>query len=351
MKIGINILYLIPGKIGGTETYARELIPHLAKDNQLILFCGKETGSTFKVSANIKIVSLPFYSSNRILRLLSEQILLPILCSSYKVDTLFSLGYSAPVLHPCPSVVTIHDLNWYYHPEDFNVFSRHIWRVLTISSARYSDYVITDSQSSAKSIINVLKINKSKVLSILHATPSKVSVVKKTTQTQYIFTVLSNHPHKNIETLLNVFTTVSKTYKNLELIVCGLGKQSKSESRIKYLGYISREELASLYSNATVFVFPSAYEGFGYPVLEAMSYGAPVVSSNAYSLAEVVGKGGALVNPYDVDAYVKEISNIIDNNVYRNKLIARGKIRANELKWNITSIQTLKLLKKVVLNG
>jgi len=345
MKIGINILYLIPGKVGGTETYARELIPHLAKDIQLILFCGKETASTFKEMANIKIVTLPIYSHNRVLRLLSEQILLPILCSSYKVDALFSLGYSAPILHPCPSVVTIHDLNWYYHPEDFNAISRFIWKVLTISSARYSDHVITDSQSSAKSIINVLRIDKSKVTSILHGTPTKESAIKSKPQRSYIFTVLANYPHKNLDTLLKVFAVVSRTYKNLDLIVCGLGKQPRSRSHIKYLGYISREELASLYSNATVFAFPSAYEGFGYPVLEAMSYGAPVVSSNAYSLAEVVGEGGALVNPYHVDAYVKEISNIIDNNEYRNKLIARGKIRANELKWEYTAKNTLKTLR------
>lgn len=350
MRIGINILYLIPGKVGGTETYARELIPHLAKDHQLVLFCGRDTAPTFTPSKNIEIVMLPINSKNRVARLLAEQTILPLFCKTHNIDVLFSLGYSAPFLHPCPSAVTIHDLNWFYHPEDFTPVSRFIWKVLTQLSAKFSNHVITDSQASAKSIHDVLTIDEKKIFPILHGTPATLEVVPRKPAHPYIFTVLADYPHKNLSSLLKAFDQISKSYKDIDLIICGLGKQPSSSSRIKYLGYVTRQELAELYAGAAVFVFPSSYEGFGYPVLEAMSYGTPVISSDAYSLSEVVKDGGILVAPYDVPAYVKSISQVSDNPSMRRDLIKKGYKRASELKWESTSKQTLQVLKKAVSN-
>lgn len=348
MLIGINLLYLIPDKVGGTETYAREIIPHLAKDNELIIFCGKETLVTFKTSKNIKVVTLPIYSSNRIARLIAEQTLLPIMATKYKIDVLFSLGYSAPFIHLCPSVVTIHDLNWYYHPEDFGLINRLVWSILTKLSAKFSDHVITDSSSSALSITRVLGLDRSKVTSILHATPGVIDTPAKKTKRPYLFTVLANYPHKNLKTLLQAFEIIGKDNPELDLVICGLGKQASSTNRIKYLGYVTREELASLYTGALAFVFPSAYEGFGYPVLEAMSYGTPVISSNATSLAEVVGDGGILVDPHDVSQYVKAFRRISKSKDVRNELIKRGTKRSYELKWESTAKSTLNVLRKTI---
>jgi glycosyltransferase involved in cell wall biosynthesis len=344
MLIGINLLYLIPGKVGGTETYARELIPHLAKNNQLILFCGRETAQTFDESENIKVVTLPLFSVNRVARLLAEQTLLPLFALFHRVDVLFSLGYSAPVVHFQSSVVTIHDLNYHYHPEDFNLINRLMWQVLTVLSAKSATHVITDSSSSAKSIVKVLGIKSGNVTSILHATPTVLNVPIKQTRRPYLFTVLGNYPHKNLKTLLEAFDHISEEYPRIDLVICGLGKQASSTTRIKYLGYVSRRELASLYKGALAFVFPSSYEGFGYPVLEAMSYGTPVISSNATSLAEVVGEGGLLVDPYDVKGYVEAISQVIKSKDLRVKLINRGKKRAGTLKWENTAKQTERIL-------
>lgn len=350
MIIGLNLLYLIPGKVGGTETYARELVAHLLNNNKVIIFCGQEASKIFTQSANLQIIPLPMRSANRFARLILEQSLLPVLSAWNKIDVLFSLGYSAPLIHTMPSVVTIHDLNYHYHPEDFSLLNRLMWKVLTQLSARFSNYVVTDSLSSAKSIINVLGLNPSKVTSILHGTPATLSVPAKQTKRPYLFTVLANYPHKNLKTLLQAFDHISQENSELDLVICGLGKQSSSIARVKYLGYVTREELASLYKGALAFVFPSAYEGFGYPVLEAMSYGTPVISSNATSLAEVVGDGGILVDPYDVGGYVEAISRLIKSPDLRAKLIKRGKKRASELKWEDTAKQTLNILRKVVDN-
>lgn len=344
MRIGINLLYLIPGKVGGTETYARELIPVLAKNNQLVLFCGRETAETFESGKNMEIHALPMSSNNRVVRILLEQTLLPILCNRHKVDVLFSLGYSAPILHSCPSVVTIHDLNWYYHPEDFSFMNRIFWKYLTIASASFSDHIITDSLSSARSIIKILHASPLKVTPILHGTPTRVVVKPYKSRRPYLFTVVANYPHKNLGTLLKAFDKISKLYPDIDLLICGLGKQAKSEGSVKYLGYVSRVELCALYRGAKAFIFPSAYEGFGYPVLEAMSYGVPVISSNASSLSEVVGNGGILVDPYDVDGFVDAIADVIKLPKLRAQLIKLGNKRSSELKWENTASQTLEIL-------
>lgn len=347
MQIGINLLYLIPGKVGGTETYARELIPSLINTrDKIYIFCGRETAPTFPSLPNCQVVTLPIYSTNRLARILVEQTMLPWLCFKYKLDVIFSLGYSSPFIHPCPAIVTIHDLNYHYHPEDFGILSRTIWQIMTYLSAHTADHVITDSEASAKSISQILKVKESKVSAILHGTPSVLKTTKKQPKTPYIFTVLANYPHKNLKTLLAAFKRLSETTEDLDLIICGLGKQPSSSSKVEYLGYVSRQELADLYTNASVFVFPSAYEGFGYPVLEAMSYGTPVVSSNAFSLKEVVGDAGILVEPYDIPSYVKAIKSILSSDKVKKSFINKGRKRVSELQWTYTAEKTLKTLKE-----
>lgn len=355
MKIGINLLYLIPGRVGGTETYARELIPLLARDHELLIFCGIETTTLFSGLANVRVVTLPLSSANRVLRIILEQTLLPLLATVRKVSVLFSLGYSAPLIHTMPSVVTIHDLNWYYHPEDFSKINLFFWKYLTILSARFSTRVITDSTYSATSIRKVLNLKSSQVVPILHAGPTRVIAKMYSTKRPYLLTVVASYPHKNLSTLLKAFASLSSQFSDLDLYICGLSGRSDGansklikslglEDRIKIKGYVSREELASLYLGATAFVFPSAYEGFGYPVLEAMSYATPVVSSNTTSLTEVVGNGGILVDPYDEKGFATAITTLLKDAKVRRKWIERGAKRLTELKWEDTARATLKVL-------
>lgn len=225
MNIGINILYLIPGKVGGTETYATELIRAFTrlvkKNDKIIIFTGIEAESMFNKHANINVVVLPLYSNNRIVRIIAEQFLLPIYCIIYKIDTLFSLGYSSPLFHLCRSVVTIHDLNWYYHPEDFNTLNKYVWEYMTRLSAITANHIVTDSQSSADSIVNVLKISDNKITPILHGVPEKISLSheeasiilnKLAIHRPYLFTVLAGYPHKNLVTLLKAFSKLVNSY-------------------------------------------------------------------------------------------------------------------------------------------
>ena len=371
MRIGINVLYLVPDDVGGTETYAKELIDELSctkhKNDELIIYCNRENYRSFSLNSRVTAIRVPISAKIRPLRLLAEQIILPIYALVHGLNVMFSLGYTSPWLLLCPSVVTIHDLNWHYHPESFKPVAKFIVEWMVRISASTASHIITDSVSSADSIRSVLKLDDKHVTPILHGvprttplTPSNIraTLVKYEVEKPYLFTVVSGLPHKNLHSLIRAFQTLHKSFPELNLVVCGLGglsarsnqaliKQMGLQKRIKLLGYVTTEELAALYHSADIFVFPSAYEGFGYPVVEAMSYGTPVVSSNAFSLREVVGSGGILVDPYDVAGYVKSITRLLKSATLRQDLVTRGTLRASELKWEQTAQQTLAVLRRV----
>jgi len=371
MRIGINLLYLIPGLVGGTETYARELISsmmnQISKGDQLIAFCSRETGKTLSDASQLTIITLPVNSINRIGRVLVEQVLLPIHCYKYKIDLLLSLGYSQPLLLPCKSIVTIPDLNWYYHPEDFNIVTRIFLKYLSTISAYRSNAIIAISQSTKDSVMSIMKIKPVKIhviylgasfSRVASADNGKVVRSKYSLPKHFILTVLSHYPHKNLETLIQAFLQIQNRWKELHLVIGGTGtgenrilrKKSISKLQNKYihvLPYVSEDDLASIYQLADVFVFPSAYEGFGLPVLEAMSQNTPVISSNAFSLKEVVGKGGILVDPYDKEGYVLGITELLTNKNMRAKYIKAGLEQVNKFSWDKCSYHTLKLVRTV----
>lgn len=159
--IGINSLFLIPGKVGGSEPYSRGIIEALYKfdkRNRYIIFCNKENYDTFDKKYTRVLISVK--ASNRFIRLLVEQLVLPIYLYFLKIDLIFSLGYTSPFFTPCKSIVNIFDLNWYYHPEDFNYFQKTIWKFFVTNSARFADAITTSSFSSKKSIEDVFKYKK-----------------------------------------------------------------------------------------------------------------------------------------------------------------------------------------------
>lgn len=366
MRVGINVLYLIPNHVGGTETYARGLIEELEKSdkhNEYYIFCNKENFSTFKAHKNIHPVLVPITASNRALRLLLEQILLPIFAKLYKLDLLHSLGYTTPFFMPCKSIVTIHDLNWYYHPEDFSLARRIVWKFMVKNSAKSADLIIADSFATEKSIKDVLSIKNSKIKVVYPGTPKPNSKEEKygTVETlrPYILTVSAAYPHKNLITLLKAFNLAINKISYINLIIVGLGGKAKGEIK-KYLvdhkledkvhiaGYVDNAHLAYLYKSASCFVFPSAYEGFGFPVLEAMSHGVPVISSNAYSLREVVGNSALLFKPYDFEKLTENIIKLFRDDKLKEKYKKLGNSRVNEFSWHESVITLVNNFKEVI---
>lgn len=347
--IGINLLFLIPGKVGGTETFSRGLINEMLNDTEdvrYILFCNRENYHTF--DKKYHRVLIPIFAKNRILRILVEQIMLPFYAFFLKIDILYSIGYTSPIFLPCKSVVNIFDLNWYYHPEDFSLIERLTWKLMVTCSANSADAITTSSYASKESIKKILKSN-AKIKVIYSGLPSypKINTVKKVEpyrNEDYFFSPSSMYPHKNLITLLMAFKKVASVNTGIKLYISGLGGRSNKEisnyiinnglkDSVRLLGYVSDKDIPSLYSNSMGLVFTSAYEGYGMPIVEAFSLGVPVISSNAFSLKEVVGNGGVLVDPYNYDGFADEMAKVINDKRYREKLATLSKSESKRFSW------------------
>lgn len=376
MRIGINTLFLIPGKVGGSEVYLRNLLCHLAKidkQNEYILFTNKENFRTFQISQrNFREVPCPVKASFRPARVLWEQFVLPLQIKKYNIEVLHSPGYTAPLLASCCSIVTIHDMNYFYYPEDFSKSTTFFLRLLVPLAARRSDKIITVSRNSKKDIVQILEIPESKICVIYEAGSSHLSVpiaienkVREKLKKRYgidkkfILTVSVSHPHKNLDRLIEAYDILCKRYQiDCQLLIVGIKGRAQSglvnwvkemslEKRIIFTGWIANEDLSLLYSEAELMVFPSLFEGFGIPVLEAMAHGTPVVSSGAASLPEVVGDAALLVDPYDVEEIAEAMYRVVTEEDVRANLIKKGRQRAGQFSWEKTARETLAVYKRV----
>jgi len=366
MKIGINLLYLIPHKVGGTETYTKGLIQSLLKydkKNKYYLFCNNENYDLFSKYKNAVCVRIPIRAEKRYIRLIVEQVVLPIYLYIYKIDLVHSLGYISPFIAPCKSIVNIYDLNWYFFPNDFSFLSKYAWSFFVRNSARFSDAVTTCSFKSRDSIRKILNINK-RIVVIYPGLPEMEKprglnyLIKQSIKTPYIFSLSARYPHKNVIGLLKSFNIASKKIKNLNLVIAGLGGKSDPEvekyisdnslgSKIIILKWISDTLMSTLYKNAEAFVFTSKYEGFGLPLLECFKSSTPVISSTAYSLKEVLDNGGVGIDPDDHDKFADEIVKVLNNKKYQKQLSKISKDRGRDFSWKKAAITVMNLYQNI----
>lgn len=371
IKIGINTLFLIPGKVGGTETYARGLISGLEstdKRNKYIIFCNRENYLTFKSRRKyFERVSTPFQASSRPLRIFWEQVILPFQVRHKKIDVLLSLGYIGPLFVPCKSAVVIFDLNWFFHPEEFSFLSRFFWKNLVTWSARRADKIITSSLNSKRDIEKVLGISPEKIELIYGGVNRKhfkkagsktlLAGIKKKygLRSQFILTASAAYKFKNLSRLINAFKMVNKSLPDLQLLIVGLGGKGKPEmlrkikdyglqDRVIVAGWVPDKEIPLLYSAADAYVHPSLYEGFGFPVLEAMSCGCPVVSSGSASLSEIVRGAGIIVDATNTQALAQGIKKVVTDLTLRKSLIKAGEMQCKTFSWERSANQTSQVL-------
>jgi glycosyltransferase involved in cell wall biosynthesis len=222
--------------------------------------------------------------------------------------------------------------------------------------------VITVSQFSKKELAHYLNIDQEKIATIsegcehiLNDVPDD-SILKNNNliKTPFFLITGSSSPHKNLENVIKAIERYSNN--SIRLVVAGgnyskvFAKVSKSESkRIKYLGYVADSELRSLYSHATSFIFPSFYEGFGLPPLEAMICGCPVICSNMASIPEICGEAALYFDPFDVQEIGKRIEQLMGSDSLRGSLKQRGLLRAEQFTWEKSAKIFLSILRKNLL--
>ncbi len=293
----------------------------------------------------------------------------PLAAKKFKADVIHYTNHIMSYWERTPAVVTIHDMTPFILPEAFiywhGVYLRSYFRFAVKNAAK----IITDSENSKADICRILKVNEKKIVVIPDAAMlESVDEDASTVNLQekfgivgpYLLYVGSIHPRKNVGRLIEAYAQL-KTLKGIshQLVIAGTlrwqaDKSIKTEAfkkvkdSIIFTGRVNDNELVCLYRNCDVFVYPSLYEGFGLPVLEAMSLGAPVVTSNISSLPEVAGDAALLVNPRDIDDISYGIESILSNQELADQLREKGRKQASLFSWKDKALKVLEVLESVV---
>jgi len=365
LRIGINLLFMIPGVVGGTETHAVSLVNALSVidvENEYYIFINKESRDVFNIkNNNFKIISCKINAINRCKRYLFEQTILPILVKNYKIDVLHSMGYVSPLILPCKSIVTIHDANVFKIKNPFGILGSILIKYLIKKSGQKSNLILAVSEASRSDIIKYYRFNQMKV-DFVYNSFKRTKMIKLLRNQEfinsnkpYILAFSSKSPHKNMEFLIEAYKLIKYWKKNYKLVIVGHlpkgFKKDEFKGDIIYTGYISDEKVYSIFKKASLLVFPSLYEGFGIPVLEAFHHGVPVACSNIPSLREIAGNSALFFDPYDINEIAKCIINIMENFELRKKLIQSGLERERRFTWNNSASKLIHIYKEVFMNG
>ena len=304
----------------------------------------------------------------RLLRMLWVQSVMPLQAARDRVDLFWSPAHRLPSLLPAQiaRVVTIHDLVWKHAGETMRPLSRWLDATLMPEAVRLADRVITVSAHTAEDLIKEIPNAQGKVHSIslgasqLASATSRESLASLGLDEPYFLFVGTLEPRKNLVRLLEAFSRLPDSLKQRAVLAIagGLGWGSVNadmiaekfgiKDRVRILGYVSEEQLATLYTHALFLSMPSLYEGFGLPLLEAMSRGTPVLTSNCASMPEVAGDAGILIDPHDVNSISQGLSILLGNDMQRNVLACRAMANAERFSWDRAAEETLQIFNDAI---
>ena len=368
MRIGLNAHLLSFSRSyrgAGISWYIHNLLLHLPQadqDNEYIAFLS-ERGADFP-SLKLRLSRLPTIRPP--LRILWEQFIQPIELAKESIDILHSLAFVQPVICPCPAVITIYDLSFLLFPEAFKSLNRTYLSLFTPYSARRADRVIAISASTKEDIVRHLGVDPGRIDVVYPGVDEAFRPIadrgrlaafreKHGLPERLILFVGTIEPRKNVERLVRAYARLRKE-GNLphKLVIGGAEGWLYTEvfatveemglgDDVILPGYIPRDELLLWYNAADVFVYPSLYEGFGLPPLEAMACGTPVIASNASSLPEVVGEAGLLVDPYDVEGMAEAMFKVLTDEELREGMRRKGLERAKGFSWLKMARETVKV--------
>lgn len=363
LRIGINALYLIPGGVGGTEIYLRSLILALSQidtQNEYFVFTNRETGTDLVPQApNFRGVPQAVSATVRPARLIWEQVMLPKRVRSLRLDVLFNPGFTSPLFCPCPAVTVFHDLQHKRHPEYFRWFDLPFWQFFLYWSARRSPQLIAVSEVTRADLLHFYQLDDSRIRVVPHGVDEEFFSVGRARREidlrSYILCVSTLHPHKNIDRLVRAFSRVHADRPEFRLIIAGMhGFQTNAieqtivdcgmGAHVHITGWIPRNELLGLYRRAYAFVYPSTFEGFGMPVLEALACGIPGAVSNIEPIRSIAGSAAISFDPFKEDDIVEALHRVLGDDDLREKLASAGPLRAANFSWRTAAGQTLRVL-------
>ncbi len=365
LRIGINALYLIPGGVGGTEIYLRHLLAALAAadhENEYLVFTNRETDAGLTPeAANFRAVPQPVRAAFRPGRILWEQTGLPLAAAARRLDVLLNPGFTAPCVCACPQVTVFHDLQHKRHPEHFRWFDLPFWRALLWTSAHRSRLLIADSEATRADLLRFYRLAPERIrVAPLGADPAFFEIARERQSVAiepYFLCASTSHPHKGLAHLVRAFDRLRRARPEFRLVITGVRgfhagavesvvAELDLAGAVRLTGWIPREELYKLFRHAFAFVYPSTFEGFGLPVIEALAAGIPTACSAIEPLASLAGDAALGFEPASEDDLYQALERLASDEALRVRLAAEGPVRAAEFTWEKTAEKTLAALRE-----
>jgi glycosyltransferase involved in cell wall biosynthesis len=359
--VGINA-QLLSGAAGyrsaGIHGYSVELLRCLPSADERIRYTVFTVRTAASLVSGIPVRATRWPTSRPIARILWEQMLQPFAAGRERLDLLHGLAFVSPLVCPCPTVVTVHDLSFALFPELFRGANGAYLRLFTRISCRRATRIIAVSENTRADVMRLYGVPGERVQAVPEGVrpvfhPRSAAEIAefrraRSLPNHFVLFVGTLEPRKNLATLIEAFSKIS----NVKLVLVG-GKgwyydqifasveRLGLNDRVILAGYVPNSDLPLWYNAADAFVFPSRYEGFGLPVLEAMACGTPTVTSTASSLPEVAGDAALTVAPDDVDALADALHRALTDTALRQELRAKGIARAAKFTWEETARRTV----------
>ncbi len=363
MRVGLDLLYLVPGETGGRETYARELVPALLERSpelELVAFVNRDAGAQLaaELGEGICAVVLPISARRRGQWALGELALVSVAARRARVELLHSMANFAPTWGGFRRVVTIHDLQYKAVPELLSWPMRAGTSALLVPAARRADRIIAVSAAGREEIVAGLGAARNRIDVVPNGvrpaspSPSTNGVRERLGlgQGAVALAVATNLPHKNLTALIEALALLAPEERPM-LVLVGHGTDEEAlrarvaaaglTETVRLLGARSIEELDSLYALATCLVLPTLHEGFGLPVLEAMARSLPVICSDIPALREVAGNAALYFDPRSPEHIATRMVEVITDQALADRLRELGRARAGAFSWSAAAEGTL----------
>lgn len=369
LKVGVNLLWLVPDDVGGTEEYAVRLLGGIADEASTDLdptlfvlpgFAAAHPG----LAQRFRTVVAPTSGSRRAARIAVETTWLAAQARRRRLDLVHHLGGTVPLLRGAPAMVTIHDLQPLLKPETFSPAKRRYLQAMLPWSVRAARQVVAVSRFTADGIVERLRVAPDKVHVVphgidLHAvapTEAEIDAARRRYDVAarwFVFPSVT-YPFKNHAFLVRAFASVAAAEPDVSLVLTGRADAAEADllatiaslglgGRVVRTGRIPRADVDALIAGAVAVTLPSTFEGFGAPALEAMALGTPLVAARAASLPEVVGDAGLLVDPTLSEEWSRTMTTLLHDPAERDRLAAAGRERAASYGWDRAARAQLEL--------
>ncbi|MEW6407722.1 MAG: glycosyltransferase family 1 protein [Patescibacteria group bacterium] len=376
MRIGIDCRTILDpqkGEAAGVGHYTYHLVDNLLKidkKNQYILLFDQGVGDAgyFK-RKNSLIKFFPSREYKKFLPVVYSHLLCSAVLEREKLDVFHSPASTIPLCYSKNAIITVHDLAIYQNPKWFprQIFAT---RVSVPQSLKKAKKIIAVSKHTGADLQKFLKVPKEKIAVVYNGVEARKDLDEVLPQDRqeicrkfgikqnFILFIGTLQPRKNVEGLILAFDKLrnSEIFKNYQLVIAGKRgwgykpifektKKLTLTKKVIFCDYVSLEDKIRLLNAASVFVFPSFYEGFGLSILEAMRQGTPVITSNITSMPEIAGRAGYLIDPYKINSIAKGIKEVLTNQNLRQRMIRAGYAQAKKFSWEKCARETLKIYK------